>query len=138
MTENAKKLFEILSADGEFAEKVTKAGSISAVIALAKDKGLDLSEEDIRETTHAAAAMDADELQAVSGGKKCVCFTGGGGTASDDKEGQHTCACVVVGLGEVDYTQGGAFKAHRCACPVYGEGEDYDIHEIWNDRHKEK
>ena len=130
MTEKAKKLLEILSGDKEFLDKVTKAESIEAVLALTKEKGLDLTEDDIRETTNAAAAMDQDELTAVSGGKKCYCFTGGGGTPSDDKQGQNVCACVIYGAGDTDWIADGSLKAARCSCPVYGEGEDWDTAEI--------
>ena len=58
--------------------------------------------------------LEADELEAVAGGKVCACVMGGGGEAD---AGQKTCACVLGGGGEYADDSG-----TRCVCVVGGAG----------------
>ena len=66
MTENMKKFLEAVSQEKEFTEKLTKAETVEAVIALAKEKGFTLTAEDLKPQ---AGELNDDELDAVAGGE---------------------------------------------------------------------
>ena len=51
MNENLKKYLQLLSKDEAFAKKACEANSIGDAIAIAKKKGIDLTEQDIRDVT---------------------------------------------------------------------------------------
>lgn len=111
MTENMKKFLEKVSADKALAEKFANLDK-DAVVALAKELGIELTESDFAQPE---GEITADEMDAVVGGyKRCVCAYGGGG--KEDSEGE-VCACVSVGMG-MSKVDGEA----RCACYVGGTG----------------
>lgn len=114
MTENMKKFLEKVSEDRALAEKVGAEKDINALIAMAKEIGIELTKADFEKP---AEELSDDELNAVSGGGdvSCACAMGGGGTKdSNDK----TCACVLAGAG---YSKSGR---ERCVCGFAGYGYD--------------
>ena len=115
MTENMKSFLEEISGDREFIEKLTKAETTEALIALAAEKGFALTAEDLEAQD---GELNEDELAAVAGGKDCFCAVGGGGTGGDSDK---TCACVVVGEG---YLNNGNM---RCECYYFGGGSNQEI-----------
>ena len=90
MTDNMKKFLEAVSQNKECIEKLKKAETPEAVIALAAEKGFTLTQEDLKRESATGEISDG-ELEAVAGGKTCACFFGGGGTFS---------GCVFAGVGE--------------------------------------
>ena len=114
MTENMKKFLETVSKDAELCKKVS-AMNKDDLLALAKELGLALAEEDLIKP---AQELEDDDLDTVAGGgSDCICFMGGGGTKDyDDK----TCACVMAGVGYKKNGDG------RCVCAVNGFGDDDD------------
>ena len=109
MTDNTKRFLEAASQDKVFIEKLNKAETPEAVIALAAEKGFTLTEEDLKPEPASGEVSD-DELDAVVGGKTCVCVAGGGGEAGTRDE---TCACVLGGAGlYVDIHQGKVIAEH--------------------------
>ena len=114
MTENMKKFLETVSKDAELCKKVS-AMNKDELLALAKELGLALAEEDLIKP---AQELEDDDLDTVAGGgSDCICFMGGGGTKDyDDK----TCACVMAGVGYKKNGDG------RCVCAVNGFGDDDD------------
>ena len=119
MTENMKHFLEEISGDKEIIERINQAPDMETVIALAKEKGFILTEEDLKPDTGIQMVSD-DELDAVAGGKECFCFAGGGGEATEDYE--DTCACVGVGLGLIINSSN--MKDTRCMCAAAGYGDD--------------
>lgn len=117
ITENAKKLLEVLSEDQEFAQKASKANTIDEVIEMAKEKGIELTEEDVRSATNALGEVNTDEMNEVAGGSPCFCLAGGGGTGEEGVHG--TCACVGYGCGENKQKHGPALY---CNCIIVGTG----------------
>ena len=112
MTENMKKLLEIVSGNKELSVKIGTMGK-DELIALANELGVKLTDADLN---CSAQELDDDDLDAVAGGSECVCAMGGGGTKdSNDK----TCACVLAGLG---YDKSGDIE--RCVCGFAGYGKD--------------
>ena len=121
MTENMKTFLESASKDKELIEKLNNASDTETVIALAKEKGFSLSEEDLK-LDAAIREVPDEELEAVAGGKACYCFAGGGGEASPQCEGSFgddVCACVNVGVGYYI----GVGGEPRCMCVSVGYGE---------------
>ena len=98
MTENMKKFLEEASKDKEYLEKVNKAETPEAVIALAAEKGFTLTAEDLK-PDQPTGELNEDELDAVAGGKACGCVVGGGGEGG---EADGVCACVLAGEGVED------------------------------------
>ena len=114
MTDNMKKFLEAVSRNKESIEKLKKAETPEAVIALAAENGFTLTAEDLKPEPTTGEVSD-DELNAVAGGKDCGCFLGGGGEATGK---QGVCACVAAGAG-----MGPNGDADiRCICPVFGAG----------------
>ena len=125
MTENVKKLLEVLSSDAELSEKASQAKTIEEVIEMAKAKGIELTDEDVREATRERGTVDQSELEAVAGGKTCYCVAGGGGTGTCT--GEMTCACVVIGAGKTAYERDSKGREYvRCQCFAYGDGAQMD------------
>ena len=124
MTEKMKKFLEEASKDQSFIEKMNKAETPEAVIALAAEKGFALTAEDLKPEAP-TGELSEDELDAVAGGKKCYCAIGGGGEKEAGK-GDGVCACVVYGEG-VGYLKDSDEGIKRCVCGFGGYG-DYFIH----------
>ena len=119
MTENVKKLLEILSEDEAFAEKAGSAHSIEKVIDLAKEKGIELTEEDVREATRERGSIDSAEMEQIAGGGYCGCIWGGFGKNSDKNDGR--CVCAIAGYGN-SRPEG----YPRCICAQTGGGISAD------------
>ena len=108
MTENLKKFLEAVSENAELAAKISTLG-LDDVLALAKELGFELTEEDFAKKNELAD----DELDAVAGGGACACVFGGGGK-EDSNDG--LCVCAAYGYG-VDKNED-----KRCVCPAVGGG----------------
>ncbi len=106
MTVNLNKFLEAASLDKVFLEKLNKAETPEAVIALAAEKGFSLTEEDLKPALQTGEVSDA-ELDAVAGGKTCACVAGGGGEVSENDD---LCVCVFTGFG---------LSADRCNVRCY-------------------
>jgi predicted ribosomally synthesized peptide with nif11-like leader len=133
MSENLRKLLEAASADPAFAERLTAAATPEALLALAREKDVLLSEEDLNALAQAAAPKNGeltdDELEAVAGGQNCYCPIIGGGVGDD--EGNKTCVCIAGGIGMQDgNSEKGIKYGDRCFCPIAGEGRDGEDHYI--------
>lgn len=115
MTDAMKKFLEEVSQDRELCEKMNALETPEEIIALAAEKGLTVTEEDLKPDTSAVKLSD-DEMEAVAGGGKpnvCVCVAGGGGESDIPSA---VCACVGPGLGR------GYGNGIRCYCVVFGAG----------------
>ena len=129
MTENARKFLEESSKDKEFIEKLTKAETPEAVIALAAEKGFTLTEKDFEAPRAQNGGVSDEELDGVAGGKACVCVAGGGGTAGTD---DYTCWCVIGGSGSGYYRHNCGYYGtsdgveNRCFCLAGGHGTSCD------------
>lgn len=93
------------------------------VLPLARSKGYDFTLEDVRELQAAKSVrvnqLTDDELNAIVGGVnpyQCYCIAGGGGAADD--AGEHTCICVLYGVGKDENGN------KRCTCQFGGMGLD--------------
>ena len=124
MSENFKKFLEIVSKDEALKQKalafndMEKGDAIRAVIALAKEVGIELTEADFSEK-EANNELTDDELDSVAGGN-CACAVGGGGGGTDASDGKtYGCACVMYGQGG-----DGRAKDMNCACAGLGTGND--------------
>ena len=114
MNENLKKFLEKVSEDKALAEKVSAEKDPAALIPLAKEMGIELTEADLKKPVE---ELSDDELDTVAGGGdvSCACAMGGGGTKdANDK----TCACVLAGVGYA------SDKSERCLCGFAGYGYD--------------
>ena len=118
MTDNLKKFLEEISNNDDLKEKVSNATK-DTIISIAKEKGIELTEEDF--AIPANQELSDDELDAVAGGESCICafagasdgdglssfcfILGGGGCQSDSHctgHGNGACACVLGGYGVSD------------------------------------
>ena len=108
MTDNLKKLLELVSQNEELQKKLQGLNK-DEFIAAAKDLGIELTEADLSEN----AEISDDELDAVAGGGTCVCVAGGGGKRSNNDK---SCGCFMGGWG---YTTD---RHERCLCVVGGSG----------------
>ena len=90
MTENMRKLLEIVSKDEALTAKIGAMG-MEEILALAKELGIELTEADLEKP--AVQELDDDDLDTVAGGSdvSCACAMGGGGTKDDNDK---TCACA--------------------------------------------
>ena len=109
MTDNMKKLLELVSQNEELVKKVNTA-SKEELMAMAIELGVELSEADFKQES---AELSDDELDAVAGGKTCVCVAGGGGERSKNDD---LCVCVYAGVGATSDDK------NRCACAFGGAG----------------
>ena len=116
MTDNMKQFLEVASKDKDLIEKLNQAPDMESVIALAKEKGFILTEEDLKQDARIQNIPD-ENLDAVAGGDRCICALGGGGTGTEANE--KTCACVMFGLGEK--IKGDEIE-DRCVCGGWGTG----------------
>ena len=113
MTDTMKKFLEEAGKDTELMEKMKQAETVEAAIALAAEKGFILTAEDLK-PDQPTGELNEDELDAVAGGKACVCVAGGGG----EKEGSGgICMCIAFGGGKTDY-------GNRCTCLAFGYGDE--------------
>ncbi len=112
MTTNMKAFFEAAKADPDLCAKLAKMG-MEEVIAAAKEKGIELAEEDFE---NPAGEVGDEELENVAGGDWSFCLVGGSGEGVDDKSGEdYSCFCVFYGQGSTE---------PNCVCPVVGVGLD--------------
>lgn len=114
MTENLKLFMEKVCQNEELVAKVSAETDKGALIALAAEMGVTLTEADFAKPVEEIAD---DELDAVAGGGdvSCACAMGGGGTKDGNDK---TCACVLAGAG---YSKTGR---ERCVCGFAGYGYD--------------
>ena len=122
MSENMKKLLELLSsADEALREKVSSMDK-DALKALAAEKGISLTDADFESAEEEEGEVSVEEADAVAGGKKCYCVAGGGGTGSGDHD--CTCAWVAFGMGAAKYFYSDYGQHGPCFCPRFGNGEE--------------
>ena len=127
MSENLKKFLELISTDKALQTKALACNELGeekgkeALIALAKECGIELTEADLeKKAAPASSELDDDELDAVAGGGGCGCAVGGGGGGTDKKDGKtYGCACVLYGQGG-----DGSFNDANCMCYLGGGGGD--------------
>ena len=130
MSENLKKFLELISSNKELEAKALACNELgeekgkAALIALAKECGIELTAADLEKKEEPASGeLSDDELDAVAGGfdhNTCFCVAGGGGGGKDSKDGKtYGCACVLYG-------QGGDGRAndYNCTCVGCGSGDD--------------
>ena len=110
MTDNMLKFLQAVSKDDAMYAKFGSATQ-EEMIAMAAEMGIALTAADFEKK----AELDEDELDAVAGGKECVCVLGGGGEGGGRWDSK-VCACVLGGGGETG--DGGC----RCVCTVNGWG----------------
>ena len=113
MTDNMKKFLELAAGDAGLVERLNDMDK-DAIIAEARQRGIELTDADFVEGE--SAELSEDELDAVAGGGKCACVVCGVGKAGDNcKE----CDCSFGG--------GGVFedKVNRCRCASIGGGVDH-------------
>ena len=120
MTDKIKSYLETASKDPEHLEKLKAAKTPEEVIALAKEKGHELSAEDFGDAS-ALRPLSEDELDTVAGGGPCGCgICGVGGAGTVDWE----CYCVVGGVGRYQSESGEVDV--RCFCEFLGVGDTFD------------
>ena len=68
MTEKMIAFLEEVSKDKAFLEKLQNAGTPEALIALAAEKGFQLTAEDLKQPEAASGELSDDELENVAGG----------------------------------------------------------------------
>ena len=129
MTDNARKLFELMTKDPKAREEFITCKEREKVLELAKKYGLELTGDDLGWNGEPGQRdVDMDELSSIAGGKTCVCVVGGGGEKSHDH--QQVCACPLVGLGFYEHNcgfhgiTGDWTSAIRCVCDLGGGGKD--------------
>ena len=116
MNDNARAFLEAAQADPELRERLCKM-AVGELVAAAKEKGIELSEEDFKP---AEGELGEGDLNNVAGGGGCACPLLGGGGGTDPLDGNvYGCACVTCG-------QGGDGRAHdcNCRCTLGGTGDD--------------
>lgn len=118
MSENLKAFLEAAKDDPELRSKLSTM-VLEELVAAAKEKGIELSEEDF----HAPSAeVSEDELSNAAGGGGGGCFMLGGGGGTDDKDGKtYGCACVFYGQGG-----DGSYDDFNCSCVFLGAGTDWN------------
>ena len=127
MSENLKKFLELLASNKELEAKALACNELGeekgkeALIALAKENGIELTEADFEKKAEPASCeLSDDELDAVAGGGGCGCIAGGGGGGTDSNDGnKYGCACVAYGQGG-----DGRSKDSNCWCVFQGWGAD--------------
>lgn len=127
MTEKLKEFYELVSAKPELRERLEglngtgEAETVAAVIALASELGLTLTESDFAADV---VELDDDELGAVAGGAYCLCMSGGIGEGNQGEA--KTCPCPLNGLGELyrKGEDGSVTGSVRCWCTTVGNGTD--------------
>lgn len=89
MTENMKKLLEVLSVHGELKERANSAKTKEEVMELAKELGVTLTEADFINAD--AKEMAEEELAAFTGGDGGLCLVIGVATG---------CGCFILGVSD--------------------------------------
>ena len=139
-----EKFLEELEKNEELKAKVEELGkradAVSAdFIALAKEYGFTLTEEDFHAGQTSEGELSDVELDSVSGGVCCcACVAGGGGTYQEPKQyidnstgglvtlERYTCVCAALGYG-VTYVlyEDGSWEIweNHCFCFLGGGGE---------------
>ena len=112
MTENLRNFLEAVSKDEELSAKIN-AMDKEAIISVAKTLGIELTEADFVQEVE----LGDNDLDAVAGGKDCVCVLGGGGEGGGEWNNK-TCACVIGGGGQT------CDSNPRCVCAINGWGAD--------------
>lgn len=112
MTENMKKFLELASGDADLTAQL-KGMSKDAIIAVAQQRGMTLTEADF--VADKSAELSEDELDAVAAGGKCACVFSGLGTAGDNYK---ECSCWISGDGKFND------PVSRCFCFNAGGGVD--------------
>ena len=135
MSENLKKFLELLANDKELEAKALACNELGeekgkvALMALAKENGIELTEADLEKKAEPTSGeLDDDELDAVSGGAAtgnergfCLCPAAGGGGGKDADDGNtFGCACVIYGQGG-----DGRRKDINCNCIFGGTGSEH-------------
>ena len=117
MNENVRAFFEAAQADPELRQRLCKM-TMDELVAAAKEKGFELSEEDFKP---AEGELGEGDLANAAGGGFCSCILGGGGGGTDSYDhNTYGCACVFYGQGG-----DGRGTDANCYCPVSGIGNDY-------------
>ena len=124
MSKHLKQFLKLLANNSEVKKKAMacnelgKEKGLFALIALANENGITLSEADFAVKSSHSEELDISELEVVGGKVDCYCTLAGGGTDSNDKA-TYGCACV-------GYGQGGNASASdaNCICAALGEGQD--------------
>ena len=120
MSENLKQFFNLLANNPEIKEKALacnelgKEKGLLALIELAKEQGMELSEADFKAPEE---EISEEELAVVSGGKL---FERSCPEAGQEADGG--CGCVIPGGGGGTMLDDGA--TFGCACVGYGQGGD--------------
>ena len=118
MSENLKKFLDLIANDKELEAKALacKEKGKEALLALAKEYGIELTEADF-ENKPVSGELDDDELDAVAGGLAyCNCGAAGAGGASNPT----SCLLGTSNLGVTTGTQG----ASTCTGLGIGGGMD--------------
>lgn len=116
MNENVKAFLGTIKDDPELREKLTKMDA-SEIIAVAKERGIELAEKDFELPT---SEVGEAELANVAGGVNgSICPVVGGAFGTDTRDGnQYLCGCVVYGQGG-----DGSVTDANCACFLAGHGD---------------
>lgn len=125
MNKKVKQLLEVVSKNKDLHEKAKEADTHEKVVEFAKQNGIDITMEDLKETE--AAEVNREELAAVAGGSACACVMGGAGLGdadAPDNGNDYLCACALSGDGDGRHKNGRI--DHRCICPFVGGGVSYD------------
>ncbi len=116
MNEKVKAFLEAAQDDPGLRERLPKM-SAEEIAAAAKEKGVELTEEDLKPSSD---ELSEGELKNVAGGGGCGCFGPGGGGGIDEDDGNvYGCACVVYGQGG-----DGRYNDFNCWCVAGGYGSD--------------
>jgi len=116
MTGNLKKFLELACAEGREYVKRLQSADRDGIIALAAEKGIELTEADFAQPD-AEGEVSLDEADGVAGGDTCFCVVGGGGESNGMGDG--VCACVGYGQGNSEWSD-----LERCICVLGGSGFD--------------
>ena len=116
MNDRLKAFMEMAKADPELGKRMAQMG-VEDLIALARERGVELSEEDFKAPVGEA---EESELANVAGGFGGMCLSIGFAGGRDANDGNiYGCACWLYG-------QGGDGRAgdFNCACILGGAGMD--------------
>ena len=126
MTENMMKFLEEAGKDAAFAEKVNSADSIETVIALAKEKGFELSEADLQFELPGAelptGELDDDALEGVAGGMMVGSMAAGSMSAGSMAAGSMAAGSMAAGAMAAGAVAAGAVAAGSVAAGSVAAG----------------
>ncbi len=121
-----KQFLEAIEKNPELKAKVEALGKnpevkVADFIALAKEYGFEITEEDFK-VTEAGEGLSDDELVGVSS-SRCSCpFVGGGDGVRDDGKGNDELNCVCIFGGGGAYINVYGERKMRCLCVLIGGG----------------